>query len=74
MSRLAGHEPWWEGAPHTAKGQLIHRGRITTGGTGHGKCSCGAFSPELPSGTQRRAWHREHKAEITRDQSIWETP
>ncbi|MET4222810.1 hypothetical protein [Oerskovia enterophila] len=74
MSRLAGHELWWEGAPHTAKGQLIYRGRITTGGTGHGKCSCGALSPELPSGTQRRAWHREHKAEITRDQSIWETP
>ena len=35
-----------------------------TGGHGIGVCSCGATSEKLPSGAQRRAWHRAHKDEM----------
>ena len=34
-------------------------------GSGHGLCACGAISPHLESGNQRKAWHREHKQAST---------
>jgi hypothetical protein len=64
-NRVAGHTLAHEGAPYNSKtGQ-----RITwhgTAGRGCARCSCGAFSPVLDSGTKRRAWHREHKANVAR--------
>lgn len=63
-TRLAGHELRDEGAPYDGRGRKIWQNRWTTSGRGRAKCSCGALSPELPSGTQRKAWHRAHKAEV----------
>lgn len=64
-SRLAGHSLIDEGSPHTADGRRILRGNWTgTSGIGHAKCSCGALSDELDSGTKRRKWHQDHKASI----------
>jgi hypothetical protein len=31
-------------------------------GTGHAVCQCGALSPHLHYGSERRWWHRRHKA------------
>jgi hypothetical protein len=71
MSRLSGHELIGEGAAYDAKGkyrvQEIWGG---TAGTGKGKCSCGALSPELTSGTKRKAWHRAHKDELRKDANV----
>ena len=56
-----------EGAPFHGLGcstspcPTDYMGRL---GSGHGKCRCGAFSPHLPSTYARKAWHRQHKAEI----------
>ena len=33
-------------------------------GRGHAVCRCGALSPHLDSGRQRRRWHRRHKARV----------
>jgi hypothetical protein len=63
-NRLSGHELEHEGAPFRGDGRKIRAGWGGTGSIGHGKCSCGALSPELTSGTQRKAWHRAHKDEI----------
>lgn len=41
----------------------------STGGPGHGQCSCGARSPHLLSGSARKRWHAEHKEQIRRDAS-----
>lgn len=66
MSRLAGHELISEGAPFDIKGHPAFPARSSygTGGTGRGKCSCGALSDVLDSGTKRKVWHRGHKEEI----------
>lgn len=63
-ARLSGHELYHEGAAYDDRGK--HRLSLQggTGGEGKGKCSCGALSPKLTSGTQRKAWHRAHKTEI----------
>jgi hypothetical protein len=34
------------------------------GTPGHGRCSCGAYSPHLQSNYARKAWHRQHKASV----------
>jgi hypothetical protein len=62
--RLAGHTLIGEGAPHTSTGVRVLRSWGGTYGTGHGKCSCGALSEELPSSTKRKAWHRAHKEDV----------
>lgn len=64
--RLSGHELLSEGAPFVKEGRHSHLARSSygTGGTGRGKCSCGALSEVLDSGTKRKAWHRGHKDEI----------
>jgi hypothetical protein len=70
-TRLSGHELFYEGAAYDAKGkyrvQEIWGG---TGGTGSGKCSCGALSPELTSGAQRKAWHRGHKDQVRKGTNV----
>lgn len=38
----------------------------STSGIGYGLCSCGARSPIFASATKRKAWHRTHKAEVSR--------
>lgn len=59
--RVSGHTLRSEGRAFTSEGKLPpYRTYL-----GHGKCSCGALSPELNSDGQRKAWHREHKAEVT---------
>jgi len=76
--RLRGHELYSEGAAFgppslDARGGRTYWGRTNplggTGGVGRGVCSCGSASPVLDSGTKRKQWHREHKAEIRREQA-----
>jgi hypothetical protein len=55
-NRLAGHELWWEGRVDVGYGYR--------NGLGRAHCSCGAWSPELPSTAKRKQWHREHKDAI----------
>lgn len=57
------HTLRYEGAPFDENGYRV--GHMGVGGTGRGKCSCGEFSDVLHSGSQRKAWHREHKALVT---------
>ncbi|MFS0832016.1 hypothetical protein ABC337_15300 [Arthrobacter sp. 1P04PC] len=63
-TRLAGHELHYEGAPHDKQGRPINSVWGGTAGVGRAKCTCGKLSPELTSGTKRKAWHRDHKDEI----------
>ena len=61
MSVVKGHSLLFEGAAHDEHGaRLYHH----TGNAGRGMCSCGELSQVLPSGTARKAWHRQHKAEV----------
>jgi hypothetical protein len=69
-TRLAGHELFYEGAAHDAQGKRVLVIRGGTGGTGRGKCSCGVLSPELTSGTKRKAWHRSHKDQIRKETNV----
>lgn len=59
---LKGHGLWFEGAPHDDHGKRI--GWRGVSGEGRARCSCGALSEPLPSASQRKAWHRTHKAEV----------
>lgn len=63
--RVTGHALVSEGAPHDINGCRL--GWQGTFGRGRAKCSCGALSDVLPSGYQRKRWHREHKAEVLAD-------
>jgi len=58
---VKGHTLLWEGRP-------LGNAGFSVKGTGIGGCSCGARSPELPSGAARKQWHRDHKAEVLRKQ------
>lgn len=60
MTRLAGHELRYEGAPFNGQRKRIGAG-WSTSGEGRALCSCGALSPVLPSANQRKVWHRQHK-------------
>lgn len=63
-TRLSGHDLFYEGAAYDDRGHRrlsLHGG---TGGVGKGKCMCGALSPKLDSGSQRKRWHRAHKVEV----------
>lgn len=52
-------------------GDTVLAGRITVqllscrDNDGHARCSCGTESPHLPSQGKRRAWHRQHKTEVS---------
>ena len=63
MSRVPGHELVSEGAPFNADGRSSYPTRWMggTGGTGRGRCSCGALSDVVDSGAKRKSWHRGHK-------------
>ena len=63
---LTGHALANEGAAFTAEGYYARADRswIGTAGQGHGKCECGAISPEAGGRKYRRAWHVEHKTAI----------
>lgn len=64
MTRDARHWLADEGAAYIKVGQYSWRISYKgTGGIGRAKCSCGALSEDLPSGNQRKKWHREHRAE-----------
>lgn len=56
---VKGHTLLFEGQP-LGRRNLGHG----CGGTGIGGCSCGAQSPELTSGAERKRWHREHKENV----------
>lgn len=57
------HALKFNAAPYTAEGELIHPDDTgITRGPGRAKCACGALSPELENGAQRRNWFKEHKA------------
>jgi hypothetical protein len=40
---------------------LLFEGSALTSPKGCGGCSCGAFSPKLPSNSARKEWHKRHK-------------
>lgn len=60
-AHVEGHALLVEGQPHNARGHLVI-GRI-----GHGKCECGALSPEVGTVAGRKRWHRKHKQELQGD-------
>lgn len=63
---LPGHKLAHGGAAYTPEGDLANPDPywIGTNGQGHGKCECGAISPDSGGRKYRRAWHVEHKNEI----------
>jgi hypothetical protein len=64
MTRVAGHGLMGEGAPYDDN--LMRRGWwASTGGEGRARCQCGAVSEVLSSASARKAWHRQHKAELS---------
>ena len=70
-TRVPGHALQCEGAPHV----MSETGRVIRtynswggiGGHGRGLCECGAMSDLLDSAHQRKAWHRQHKANVARE-------
>ncbi|PYY63638.1 hypothetical protein DEJ30_12045 [Curtobacterium sp. MCPF17_003] len=68
-TRVPGHELRSEGAAYRKGDRRGQHLRVTPGwttsGTGYALCSCGATSAVLTSGTKRKAWHRDHKNEVT---------
>jgi hypothetical protein len=67
---VKGHTLRGEGAayePHERGGFRAIR-NWGTGGTGFAVCTCGVTSEVLSSSTQRRAWHRGHKADVAKAQ------
>jgi hypothetical protein len=57
-NRLAGHTLPNEGKLRDASGWLAPYVE------GPARCSCGDWSPRLPSAYARKKWHREHKDKI----------
>lgn len=54
------------------KGRVQLAGRLIGDGNGEGSaaCSCGAYSPLLPSSRARRKWHRDHKNDIRSERGL----
>lgn len=67
--RVVGHSLEAEGAafvPETWRNNSRWK-RVqddTISGHGHGRCSCGAVSPFLYNGQQRKDWHLAHKKRV----------
>lgn len=76
MSRVSGHTLVAEGAAFEdthGTGMFHHRVRWnSTGGVGVAKCSCGAHSEVLDSGSKRKQWHRDHKSGVLGDRVLAE--
>lgn len=49
------------GAAYNDAAALINPDTKVTSGEGRALCTCGILSEQLPSGSARRAWHKEHK-------------
>lgn len=57
------HALKFNAAPYNDQGELIHpEDTHITRGPGRAKCTCGALSPELENGAERRRWFKEHKS------------
>lgn len=53
----------YNAAPYNAEGELLFPADTgVTRGPGRAKCACGALSPQLDNGAQRRQWFKTHKA------------
>lgn len=61
VPRISGHGLVSEGAAHEDRDGHASQVRKYAG---FAVCQCGARSPVLPSGAQRKQWHREHKIEV----------
>lgn len=64
---VRGHGLVMEGRAHVVniRGEVVPEwGFSGVGGLGRGLCSCGELSPLLPSAGRRKAWHRQHKADV----------
>lgn len=79
LGRLAGHALRSSGEPYLAVDCVTNRCSTNVGGTthqengvgyasvrgaGHAVCECGVLSPHLHYGSDRRWWHRRHKARV----------
>lgn len=66
---IRGHGLLVGGDPFTAAGRRkpYRWPPPATSNVGHGKCRCGALSPELPTTAARKRWHKQHKAEVLAD-------
>lgn len=79
VGRLPGHGLLTRGEPYLAIdcdqdrcstniGGTTHQengtGYNSVRGAGHAVCGCGALSPHLHYGSERRWWHRFHKARV----------
>ena len=65
--RVKGHTLRSEGAAYSRGEDGVRHMRArwnTTSGVGYGLCSCGEVSDILDSANLRKAWHRNHKAEV----------
>lgn len=61
---ITGHGLVGEGRAHDENGRDLSGMWSSTSGTGRAKCRCGALSEVLDSSPKRKAWHREHKAQL----------
>jgi len=67
VTRLVGHGLRNEGAAYDDRGYPLDAGGyVVRSGPGRAKCECGELSEVLPSTSARKAWHRQHKAEVPR--------
>lgn len=65
MGPLPGHALRRDGAPHDEYGRLVNPDKPRSrAGTGRAFCECGASSPVLANGEERRAWHNQHKVDV----------
>ena len=62
-NRLAGHTLPYEGRVFDSRDPRINR---LVNGPGRAQCSCGEWSPDMPSTNARRKWHAAHKAGVRR--------
>lgn len=62
-TEVRGHGLQSEGAAHDSIGRRL-RNSSGASGDGRAKCSCGVLSDVVPSGNQRKIWHKQHKAAV----------
>lgn len=69
--RVSLHPLMNEGAAFDDDGNRKTFGLFVLGvaGEGRAKCFCGEMSEVLPSASQRKAWHRQHKADVSKKET-----